>query len=51
MHALNRTDRTMPVIAGNYLHHPAGDELGGRDDASHSHRAASSGPVAHDRRT
>ena len=30
MHALNRTDHTMPVIAGNYLHHPAGDELGGQ---------------------
>src|SRR5690242_18719407 len=27
MHALNRNDRTTPAIAGNYLRHPAGDEL------------------------
>src|SRR5438067_12806186 len=27
MHALKRSDRTRPVIAGNYLHPLAGDEL------------------------
>ena len=30
MHALNRTDRTTPVIAGNYLQRSAGDHLVGR---------------------
>ena len=30
MHALNRGDRAMPVIAGNYLHRPADDELRGQ---------------------